>query len=129
MKLFFFKSIKCHTFSESQARPDLNDDDDDDDDDDDNDDDDNDDDDNDDNDDDDDGDDDDDDDDANNNHGFSAKPYNEKFPMTWWEYAANYHDGILSPANSHHIYHFHFLSDNPKTLSNLKAVARGHQKC
>ena len=29
---FFFKSIKCHTFSEPQARPDLNDDDDDDDD-------------------------------------------------------------------------------------------------
>ena len=25
---FFFKSIKCHTFSEPQARPDLNDDDD-----------------------------------------------------------------------------------------------------
>ena len=34
---FFFKSIKSHTFSEPQARPDLNDDDDDDDDDDDND--------------------------------------------------------------------------------------------
>ena len=32
---FFFKSIKCHTFSEPQARPDLNDDDDDDNDDDD----------------------------------------------------------------------------------------------
>ena len=30
-KLFFFKSIKCHTFSESEARPDVNDDDDDDD--------------------------------------------------------------------------------------------------
>ena len=26
--LFFFKSMKCHTFSEPQARPDLNDDDD-----------------------------------------------------------------------------------------------------
>ena len=32
MKNNFFKSIKCHTFSEPQARPDLNDDDDDDDD-------------------------------------------------------------------------------------------------
>ena len=36
MKYYFFKSIKCHTFSEPQARSDLNDDDDNDDDDDDN---------------------------------------------------------------------------------------------
>ena len=33
MKIIFFKSIKCHTFLEPQARSDLNDDDDDDDDD------------------------------------------------------------------------------------------------
>ena len=31
MKIIFFKSIKCHAFSEPQARPDLNDDDDNDD--------------------------------------------------------------------------------------------------